>query len=408
MQNNSEIINLTEPLSIPYNVACPCRCAFCYESKFTRLFPWIKTDYIPRYTDETFKYYQKVYSQQGRVTNEEFCVRRVGAELRYFPHCDFFALGLTARQIETLVLSHKNSGKELLIHTTGYNADPKFVNYLSSKYPRTFRVHLSIVTFDSVIRKNIMSPKIDTEKLKKISDVLIKPVYFLIYFNKEQTISDIELLNQSSIKTQGRLYLHRLYFNKLSPKYIIDYSNKAEKEFKDLIYYLKFNDARLKEVSRRLNFSPVSKIYAWRWKNEIKKLLGICKGTDREAIFCSHGAYEAIRSLMASKTHVIPVKSCFGGCVDFTLGLTVKAVISEIKKLLAGGIRLSRIYLPHPMFCIEGKYDLNCEGIDLIKKAYPKIEIIVIKIPEHILKSTVNLDTCVNYYSSRLKCSCAA
>lgn len=394
---------MSSPLSIPFNVPCPCRCTFCYETKFSKLFPWIKTVYIPPYNEKRFKFCQNVHSRQGALPTDGLFIRKAGNQLQYFPHCDFFALGLTDKQIEALVLSFKSSGKSFLAYTTGYNADLKFVKYLSSKYPDTFRMHLSIVTFDPWIRKNLMNPDIDVENVKRLSRVISRPVYFLMYFNKEQVASDVALLNESSVKTHGTFYFHRLYYNKLSPEYIINYSDAAERNFREIIYYLKSNDDKLKGISRRLILSPDSKIYAWTWKEEIKKLLKGCRGTDKEAIFCSYGAYEVIRSVVSDKTHVIPVKSCFGGCVDFTLGLTVKSIVEEIKKLLESGAALRRIYLPDSMFCAEGKFDLNCDSIELIKKAYPKLEVKVIKIPSRILKSTINLDFCLRYYKNRIK-----
>ncbi len=120
------------------------------------------------------------------------------------------------------------------------------------------------------------------------------------------------------------------------------------------------------------------------------------------AIFCSQGAYQVIRSLF-KKTQVVPIKSGFGGCMDFTLGMTVKAILLKIKKMLTEGIVLKHIYIPHAMFCIEQKYDLNCDSVNLIKKAYPRIEINVIKIPRYVLHSTIDLDTCIRYYIMKMK-----
>jgi hypothetical protein len=292
-------------------------------------------------------------------------------------------------------------GKKLPISTTGYNADYKFIKYLTKKYPDTFRVHLSIITFDRAIRRKLMHPNIDLENLKRIATTLIRPVYFLLPLTKEQSIEDIGLLNDASIMRRGTIYLHKLYYNKLSPKYIIDYANRAERHFKDIIYFLKQNDKKLGNISERMIFSPSSKIYAWSWKRDIKKLLKGCTNDDDEAIFCSAGAAEIIKSSVGKKSHVIPVKSCFGGSVDFTLGMTVKEVLRGIGRVLDSGATLKRIYIPDSMFCVESKFDLNCDSVDLIHKRHRKIKVRVVRIPSHILMSNLNLNSCFRYYEQK-------
>jgi len=243
-----------------------------------------------------------------------------------------------------------------------------------------------------------MSPCVTPDNILRMSDVLVQPTYFLLYFNAEQVMADIGMLNELSLRNRGRFYLHRLYYDKLSPQRIKDYSERGEREFKQIIHSLKVNDKTLGNISGRLAISPHSRIYAWAFRERLRKLSRMCKGTDEEAIFCSPGAYETIKDVFAGKeAHVVPVKSCFGGCVDFSLGRTVKAVLSRIRKMLSGGVRVRRIYLPSTMFCIEGKYDLCGDSVHLINNVYHKIDVRVITIPRDIVMSTLSLETCLKY-----------
>lgn len=324
---------------------------------------------------------------------------RKGKELQYLPNSDFFALGFTCKQIETLIRAHKKKGFLFKVYTTGFNVDAELIKHLSLKYPETFRLHASVITFDPAIRKHLMNPRVTPDNILRMGDVLVQPTYFFLYFNAEQVMADIGMLNEVSIKNGGRFYFHKLYYDKLSPQYIKDYAEGGEREFEKIIQSLKVNDQKLKNISKRLVFSPHSKIYAWAFREHIRDLLRRCKGTDEEAIYCSQGAYETIKSLFAGKAiHVVRVKSCFGGCVDFTLGMTVKAVLLKMGKMLSGGVNVRRIYLPNTMFCIEGKFDLCGDSVHLIKKMYRHIDVKIITIPRDIVISTLSLETCLKYY----------
>lgn len=388
---------------IPYNVLCPNKCSFCYEHNFTKLFPWIKTRYIPPYSDSSFSYgIKKAFLFTGKrkprlADSFIMPIMKVADQFRYFPHCDFFSMGLSPGQ-EELVL--KNRLTPLEIYTTGLNADFGRIEYYTSKYPDKFNVFLSIITLDPKIRKATMNPDIDLANLKKICSVLKRPIFYLLYFNKEQLISDIDYLNQFSISNKGSFYVHKLYYNRLSPGHIREYSDNAINDFKSIVNYLNNNNRKLNNIANRILFSPESQIYAWAWKRELKKLLSVSKGWPGEAVFCSRGAYPIIRDLVKAKSRVIPVDSCFGGCVDFSLGITVKAILSEIKKASKKRC-VNHIYIPHTMFCIDGKLDLNLDSVDLIRKHYPKIKITVIKIPDYISMSVLSLGQCVGFYSDR-------
>ncbi|MFC1658035.1 hypothetical protein ACFL1D_01490 [Candidatus Omnitrophota bacterium] len=333
---------------------------------------------------------------EARITDSFIMpVMKIADKFHYFPRCDFFSLGLSFKQIELIL---KNRKIPLEIYTTGLNVNIDQIKYFSSKYPDKFNVFLSIITLDPGIRKRVMNPNISIANLKKICVVLRRPIFYLLYLTKEQLISDIEYLNPFTVRNNGSFYIHKLYYNRLSPVYIKEYSDNARHDFQAIVAYLKKNNGRLENISRRISFSPEPQIYAWAWKKELKKLLSVCKGKPGEAIFCSHGAYPIIRAIINKDAHVVPVHSCFGGCVDFALGITVKAILSEIKKILRKS-HLKHIYIPHTMFGIDMRLDLHLDSVDLIKKTYPRIKITIITVPDRLSMSVLSLKQCVSFYS---------
>ena len=200
---------------LPLNCWCPNQCKFCYEKDFSKTFPQVSTKYAPLYTNEAFDFFYEKFSDFQKNNRKELDPRNKGTGIQltrrgfeYFPMCDFFNLGLTPAQIEKIIPLQN------VFYTTGLNLDLSLVRYLTRKYPRKFRLHLSVVTFDPLIRKDLMHPGIDTGNLKKICNIAFRPTYFLLYFNKEQIVSDIGILNKPALKNKGSLYIHKLYYGK--------------------------------------------------------------------------------------------------------------------------------------------------------------------------------------------------
>jgi len=156
---------------------------------------------------------------------------KVNDILQYCFDPDFFAFGFTEKEIEKIILAHWIAGERFRIYTAGFNADWEFLKFLSERYPDKFQVHLSIVTFEEEIRRKFMNPSIDVERMKKACTFLVNPTYFLLYFNQEQIISDVEFLNDFSLQKSGLIYIHRLYYNKLSDPSVVEYSDQAENDF---------------------------------------------------------------------------------------------------------------------------------------------------------------------------------
>ena len=98
--------------------------------------------------------------------------------IRHFPNCDIFSSGLTHEQIEEFV--RMREGDTCLLYAVGLNIDPDFIAYLTEKYPDTFRLHLSVVTFDPEIRRRLMHPAIDVDVLRRVCGLTRQATFFLL------------------------------------------------------------------------------------------------------------------------------------------------------------------------------------------------------------------------------------
>lgn len=388
---------------LPDNVVCPVRCQFCYAKRLSQIVPSIKTIYRSKYTEKTFAKYLGLHtflredsSHLNRNESNSYLqwLQKTKDGINYFPTCDFFSLGLTNAQVEQLL--KKNTSSVYKIYTTGFRTDPDFIKYLFQRYRKTFRMYLSLVTFDPTIREHLMNPEIDSENLKKICSVMYRSDISIFALNKNQLMQDIQKLNSYIGKTKCRILIAKLYYNKLDNKRVVKYALEAENNFQFIVEDIWSMD---KSITDQISFSPNSTIYAYQWRNDLYQLLAECRGTKEEAIICSKGAYETIRSHFAdSPMHVVAVDTCFGGNNDSTQGITANAVINSLQLLLAKGAALKEVYLPGSMFPVNGEYDLNGESVEVIQNTFPKIKFSVIDVPMKILNSMVSFDACKAYY----------
>ena len=388
-------------MNFPQHVPCPNRCRFCYEQEIDKLLPWVTVRCIRPFTDELFMSYLgkadailRLKQKQSQSMESLSPFLQYKGKVYYFPKCDFFSLGLKQSHIELIL----RVGKPLTAYTTGLNVDYDQIKYLFKKYPHKFRLHFSIVTLDKKIRSEVMNPRIDLRQVRKICRIVKDSIFFLLFFNKRQMISDLKALNTYSLKNNNIFSMHKLFYNRISDPLIRSYVENSEQGFRECVDYLRLNNKRLKGISSRIQVTPDSKAYGWARRKEISPLLRGIKDREDSAVFCSQGISDVMRGAF-KKAKVIPLKSCFGGNVDFVLGMTVKDVIENCTKLFNKGVKIKRIYLPDRMFSVSNKFDLNLDSISLIKKAFRGLEIHVVSVPLPLLKKAVSLDDCASYYS---------
>jgi len=386
---------------LPMNVPCRARCAFCYERRMKEILPHVTTECVPPYDEARFDEFLEMHrtcldweAETGRdplfgvLPAFELSPRGVA----HFPHCDLFLTGLTHAQIEELV--RLREGDVFLAYTVGLSMDPEFVAYLTVKYPETFRLHLSIVTFDPEIRGHLMHPDIDVEALRRVSALARNATFFFLLFTEEQLRSDVEEILATTAPANGGLFLHKLYHHGASPRRVVEYAAAADRHREAAVRAV----AALPRDGRGIMCSLGADIQAFTRRKEIQPLFEACRGRSDEAVFCAPGAFPTIREMFhGSDTAVIPMDSAFGGDVDFVQGTTARGVIAALRKLPP----LRRIFLPDAMFWIDGGYDLFGDTADVIRCAFPDLAVEVLPIPPEIIFSVIDIDDCLAWFDRR-------
>ncbi len=392
--------------TLPLNVQCQARCAFCYERALTDLFPHLTTEYIPVYDQERFDEFRRLHAQACQWEQESgqppvFRIlpqfERNARGISHFPFSDTFSAGLTHEQIEELV--QMREGDICLLYTVGLNMDPDFIGYLTRKYPDTFKLYLSIVTFDREIRRRLLHPRIDVDELRQVCRLTKQAIFFLILFDEQQISADVDELLSTTSPENGELFIHKLYYNRCSPQRVVQYAKLAEQNREAAVRAI----ARSDYSQRTVMCSLGADIQAYTRRNEIYRLLNPCTGRADEVVFCAPGARRVITQFLAGKgpSVVLPLTSAFGGNVDLVQGGTARDVVQQLADLKAAGKPVGRIFLPDAMFFIDGGYDIYGDRVELIRNAFPELEVQLLPIPKPVINSVVSLADCVSYYAAK-------
>ena len=391
--------------AVPLNVKCPARCAFCYETQVSKVLPHVRTRYLPPYDEESFDAFRQMHAraceweaESGREPVFGFLptFEHTPQGIAHFPWCDVFSTGLTSEQIEELVRIRE--GDTCLLYTVGLNIDPEFIAYLTRKYPETFRLHLSIVTFDPTIRRRLMHKDIDVDALRRVSAIARDATFFFLLFDDEQITADVKEILTTTTAENGGLFIHKLYHDRCSPSRVVEYARRADSCREKAIRAL----ARLPRDERPFMCSLGGDIQAHTRRFEIYEILEDCSGDDDEVVFCSPAAYPTIADFFSDvESTVIPMESAFGGDLDFVQAGSARIVIERIAELLAAGKTLRRVFLPDAMFWIDDGYDLNGDRVELVSTTFPDLSVELLKIPTEVIRSVVSLEDCVAFYDDK-------
>lgn len=381
--------------ALPLNVRCRARCAFCYDRRVAELLPHVRTEYIPPYDEARFDEFRQMH---GRAVQWEVetgrdplygilpTFERTAGGVVHFPNCDIFSAGLSHEQIEELV--RMRQGDVCLLYSVGLDLDPDFVAYLTEAYPDTFRLHLSIVTFDPAIRRRLMHSDIDVDALRRVCSIVRHGTFFLMLFGEEQLAADVEHLLTITGPDNGGLFLHKLYYDRCSPRRVVEYARRAEQEREAAVRRV----AALGGDRRSIMCSLGGDVQAFTRRFEIYGMLWTCTRSSDEVILCSGGAHPVLEQYFRPwDNEVVPLESAFGGNVDLVQGLTARSAAVALESLRAAGRSVGRVALPDAMFWLEGGYDVHGDGVDVLRRQFPEVTFDLLEVPMPVICSVVDL-----------------
>jgi len=385
---------------IPFYMPCPGGCRFCYHRGFAELFPSVKIEHLPKYNQESFEYIYDLLKKgdQGALFKTIRTVRE--GDVRHGIACDYFSIGLTKENFEKLAKLNKGKDKQIVLYTTGINVAKEELAWLTKRCGSLVRVWLSVMTFNDRIKKQLVSNPVPSKKVMELLIVLKGPYPLLFHFNFKQTIADLKQLERLKLD-DPQIVIMLLYYNRLHSEVVKQMADRARLDFKKLIFWLAKNSGSFK-LLKNIEFQSPSCCYAWRYRNDIRRLLSDFTFTKDDLLMCSKGALEIMHFMLDKSVEIFPVPGSFGGSIDYTTGITGKDVIRELRTIIRRH-RVKRVFLPDSIWWIEERYDLNAQTKDLLKKQFPDIEFVIIHIPIGVLNARLEIEHCYDYFNCDIK-----
>jgi|GEM_PF-1833464 len=384
--------------TLPSNVPCPVGCRFCYECHLEKIFPNIKSEFIPKYEKESFDFFKKESERNKKPMKPGFFLAVKDGKIYSRNFCDFFSLGLDRGQIEDVIQNNKRYGIKRSFYTTGLNVDPDLILYLTNKYKEDFRLWISLMTFDDELKKKLVQNWTSSDDIKKIIKSSYNPQIMLFYISYNQVINDLRIINDINIG-ECEIAISQLHYNKFHPEWIKNLVMSNIGDFSKFVFYLSAHPKEFGNIYDRLCFISPSGAFAWKFREDLKDLLKGYFLDGKDLILCSHSAYKVLRSICGGDVKIEAVSDIYCGSNDFTTPITSKEIFSAIQDYLKKDDSIKRVFVPSTMWAIEDKFDMNCMTIDSVRKEFPSLEIIKVMIPPKMLKSNLSLKDCIEYYN---------
>lgn len=394
----------------PNRSPCPVGCKFCYERSLPEFYPKLKVLRAKPKTPEQFDFYASLLDeyQQSAIPISPVTLDHDGMVL-YTSNSDFFAQGLSLEQLDRVVAANAAAGKKPYVNTMGKGFDFETAKYLQERHPDTFRVRLSLLTYNDKIKADLIPKWEDSTDMRKITSILHDGNIYLLHFSVEQTLADLHEVNRLANREHkpkvGLALIHYTY--KHSPA-VQKYANDGFGDFPDLIRHLMTGKESFENITS-IQLQHPSYAFAFRFRNPLRELLGPYVLREDDLVLCSKGAYPVMRDLVVrGGATVMPVSDGLGGSTTFTATMCTDDFVRELRTILAQprDVPFRRVFVPDAVWWVgdEGRRTcLNAGTLDDVREAFPAVQFVMVKVPTDIIETTLDVRQAYDWFNADLE-----
>ncbi len=324
----------------------------------------------------------------------------------YHSSSDFFSQGLSVEQVEDIVCHNAENGDSPHFPTTGNGLTLEAARDLSDRFPDSFRVHLSLLTFNEEIRRDLVPRSRPAHELETLISTLRNIKIYLLFIDPDQTIADLERINACANRSAPpHVVIARLHATSLHPDLIRDLAARSGTNFVRVIDFIKRHDVRFANIAD-IFFHYPAEAFVWLFRNLLRSRIGpvLADGEGHDLVICSVASAPIMRDFVVrDAAHVTAIADCLGGTTNFVTTITTQDVIKCINDLRAGGMEIRRVLVPSSIWWVDGRFCLGGGTIGDVKRAVPDIEICPIRIPSEIINWRLTVDQCAAYYDTDIE-----
>jgi hypothetical protein len=379
---------------------CPVGCRFCYERHLQHYYPRLRVQRIKHCTGEQLDRYTELLRRLEQPAYPSAPVTYEAGTIRYRSASDFFSQGMSPAQLERIAAQNDRLGQAPYFNTTGKNLDHETVRSLSERFPSSFRVRLSALTFDDDIKGQLIPGWPGSGPMKRTIPALRQGRIYLLCFGLEQTLADLDTVQAfASPGDRPTVVIAPLHHNSRHPSLVKSLAKRGLREFEALVAEL---------ARRRPGWSNIADIFlhhpagafTWRFRRELRALLAPYRLGEGDVVICSVGAHETMQDhVVRGPARAVAVRDGLGGSTTFTTTLTTDDIASALEGLRSRGEAIRRALVPSTVWWIEGERCLGGELVETLRRRFPEIEIVRVEVPPELFDARLTLDECVAYYS---------
>jgi hypothetical protein len=389
---------------LPANVPCRVGCRFCYERWVKKMHPGGVVDALPRHTDAAFDFFLRECRQRygGPITLSSVWMPNDG-QSHIGVHADVFGMGLTPRQMEC-ILSHNErlmaseEWREFsdFWYTAGYRADPELARRFQRDYPRAFRLYVSAVTFDDDLRKRLVPGLADSEPIRRLLRAVRSPVVAVLHVNQQQTLRDLTTIDQMGL-IDPLVIIGELHGNAWHPSEIQALARHARRGIARVAARVLANDVRFGSLTAQsIWFHGPAIALARKYQDFIRALLEPYDVGRDDVVLCSVAASPVVREVVAGRCRVAAVPDSLGGTTTFACTVTTADIVRRLRELHRRGVGFRRVLLPDSFWFNEGQ-DLSGTGPAALRRAFPNVTMVIVRVPFHMLADSLTCAECVAF-----------
>ncbi len=386
---------------LPANVPCRIGCKFCYERHYPELFPTLTIDRLPVYTEAMLDYFFYELNKHPQPIRTCALLRSFDGVPHYGSHCDFFSLGLQNDQVER-ILQHNESflsqppyaglSNHCRLYTTGYGLAPETARYLAAKYPHSFLLWISIITFNERRKAELVRNFTPTDRLIEIIKTVAYPSLWLAHLTPQQTLADLELLNSLQLTDFG-VSIHELHYNRCHGPRLRSLAEQSnDGSLAQIAKQISQTPERFTTLTDRIHFLGPPTALARANIPLLRQLFAPFVLAQEDVVLCSVAAETAMQRALDGRATVRSVADSLGGSTSFTATLSCRDLAERLNQLQQQGVAMRRVFIPSAIFT-EGR-DVEGHTAEWLARQFPELKFVMPQIPPEALTGSLTARQC--------------
>ena len=381
---------------------CTVGCTFCYERHLHHFYPGLKVARIPPCTPAQLDHFLGRLRAQRQPAYPASPVSHEDGAVHYHSATDLSAQGFSREQLELLVAHNDSLGEAPYWNTTGKDLDLEAVRDLARRYPDSFRLRFSVLTFNDELKAGLIPRWTGSTDIIQAITLVREARIYLLHLDLEQTLADLDTLERcANPQDRPNVVIAPIHYNDRHAPLVKELARRGREDYRAMVEQIHRQRARWPSIEN-VYFHHPAEAYAWRFRNELRACLAPLRLGAGDLVLCSVAALEVLRDhVVPGSARVVSVRDVLGGSTTFATTLQTTDFVGALQ---AQGGAIRRAVVPSTSWWVDGgERSLDGETVHALRERFPGLEIVCVDIPEEVACARLTLEECLGYYGADLQ-----